>query len=247
MSYYQFNEQNNLSFLNELNQKQKEAVIHCNTPQLVLAGAGSGKTRVLTFKIAYLVKIMNIPPENILAITFTNRAANEMRQRLYKLLGEEVTKSIVMGTFHSIFCKILRKNISFLEDKKYKSDFQIIDEDDMKKSIRNILEREFDKIIEKINDKKGINDKVSSALELNDLIRKICEKIRLLKNRGITYEDYYQLSDEIEKDKKMHLEYFKNIYEAYVKDCRNKNVMDFEDLLLNTFLLFKNKNNLPIL
>ena len=68
-----------------------------------------------------------------------------------------------------------------------------------------------------------------------------------MKNRGITYEDYYQLSDEIEKDKKMKIKYFKNIYEAYVKDCRNKNVMDFEDLLLNTFLLFKNKNNLPIL
>ena len=238
------NNSNSLSFLNKLNQQQKEAVIFSNSPQLVLSGAGSGKTRVLTYKIVYLIKIMNIPSYNILALTFTNKAANEMKQRISKLIGEEYTKSLHIGTFHSIFCKILRKNISFL-DKNYKSNFQIIDEDEVKKIIRNILEQEFYDIIQNEFKEKGINDKIKSTIFINDLVKKIVEKISLQKNKGITYEDYHKLSNEIEKDKLNGFEYLNYVYELYVKECKNKNLMDFDDLILNTFILFK--NNISIL
>jgi DNA helicase-2/ATP-dependent DNA helicase PcrA len=238
-------EDDTLAFLNKLNKQQQEAVTHCNSPQLVLSGAGSGKTRVLTNKIVYLIKIMNIRPYNILALTFTNKAANEMKQRITKLIGEEYAKNIHMGTFHSIFLKILRRNISFLEDKKYKPNFQIIDEDDTKKMIRNILEERFDHIVQNIISSKGVNDRINSSIIVNSLVRKITEKIMLLKNRGITYEEYYKLNDEIKKDEVNGFVYLKNVYQIYVEECKKKNVMDFEDLLLNTFLLFK--NNISIL
>jgi DNA helicase-2/ATP-dependent DNA helicase PcrA len=238
-------EDDTLAFLNKLNKQQQEAVTHCNSPQLVLSGAGSGKTRVLTNKIVYLIKIMNIRPYNILALTFTNKAANEMKQRITKLIGEEYAKNIHMGTFHSIFLKILRRNISFLGDKKYKPNFQIIDEDDTKKMIRNILEERFDHIVQNIISSKGVNDRINSSIIVNSLVRKITEKIMLLKNRGITYEEYYKLNDEIKKDEVNGFVYLKNVYQIYVEECKKKNVMDFEDLLLNTFLLFK--NNISIL
>ena len=101
-------------FSKDLNEAQKEAVLSCGQPQLVLSGAGSGKTRVLTYKIIYLLKTQNINPENILALTFTNKAANEMKERIANLIGQRYTKKLTMGTFHSIFCKILRKNINLI-------------------------------------------------------------------------------------------------------------------------------------
>ena len=107
-------------FFKDLNDEQKEAVFYFGKPQLVLSGAGSGKTMVLTYKIIYLLKIKNIPAENILAITFTNKAANEIKERIAKLIGDKYTKRLVIGTFHSIFCRILRKNIIFLKGNKYK-------------------------------------------------------------------------------------------------------------------------------
>ena len=206
-----------LGFLSILNKEQQEAVTHCHSPQLVLSGAGSGKTRVLTNKIVYLIKIMNIRPYNILALTFTNKAANEMKQRITKLIGEEYTKNIHMGTFHSIFLKILRRNISFLGDKKYKPNFQIIDEDDTKKMIRNILEERFEHIVQKIISDKGVNDRINSSIIVNSLVRKITEKIMLLKNRGITYEEYYKLNEEIKEDEVNGFVYLKNVYQIYVK------------------------------
>jgi len=242
----EINELNYLKFLDDLNEEQREAVIYCNSPCLVLSGAGSGKTRVLTYKIVFLIKVMNIQPENILALTFTNKAANEMKQRVSTLIGQNINH-IEIGTFHSVFCKILRKNASFIEGNKYKLDFKVIDEDKVKRKISNILEVHFEGIINNMMEKKGINENVGYHNECNEIIKRISEKIMLLKNKGITYEDYYSLSNEIEEDKKNNFEFFKNIYEVYVKECQKKNQMDFEDLLLNTFLLFKNKNNLHIL
>ena len=107
MTHNQIKENNSLEFLNDLNEQQKEAVIYWNSPQLILSGAGSGKTKVLLNKIIYLMKIKNTPPENILALTFTNKAANEMKQRLSKHIEEKYIKNILIGTFHSIFFKIL--------------------------------------------------------------------------------------------------------------------------------------------
>ena len=242
----QINQSNYLKFLDDLNDEQRKAVTYCNSPLLVLSGAGSGKTRVLTYKIAFLIKVMNLRPENILALTFTNKAANEMKQRISTLIGKNINH-IEIGTFHSVFCKILRRNATFLEGSKYRPDFQIIDEDDVKKIIRDILELHFEGVINNIMEKIGINDRINYSNKFNEIIKMIKEKIMLLKNKGITYEDYFNLSNEIEEDKKNNLEFFKNIYEVYVRECQKRNLMDFEDLLLNTFLLFKNKNNLHIL
>ena len=244
MSDNQVNENNSLLFLNDLSEEQKESVIYCDSPQLILSGAGSGKTRVLTYKIIYLIKIKKIRPYNILALTFTKKAANEMKSRISKLIGENYAKDIKMGTFHSIFYRILKRNISYLEDKKYNSNFNIIDESEVKKLIKDILFNQFSDIVNKIIEKKGINDKVKSYFEIKCLINRIIKKIMNLKIKGITYDIYQNMENEIEKDKKRDLEYFKNIYEIYVKECKKKNVLDFEDLILNTLLLFKKNKNI---
>ena len=244
---YQLNEENPLEFLNDLNDQQKQAVEYCDSSQLVLSGAGSGKTRVLTYKIAYLIKIKNIPSDNILALTFTNKAANEMKLRISKLIGIELVKNINMGTFHSIFCKILRRNISYFPGRKYKPDFQIINEDDSKKLMKDLLETEFEGVLLKLLENNGINDRIQSLAFINDLVKKITDKITLLKNKAITYEHYQKLSKEIEQDKRNGLPFLKNFYEVYVKECQKRNIMDFDDLLLNTFILFNNKDNIDVL
>ena len=236
-------ENDSLSFLDGLNEQQKEAVIDCRFPQLILSGAGSGKTTVLINKIIYLMKIKHISPKNILALTFTRKAADEMKQRIAKYIDERMAKQVEMGTFHSIFSKILRKNISSL-NKIYNSDYKIIEENKVNKFIKNIVITHFDIVVKKIMEKKGSNDKINYNYELDALVRRIAKKIMILKNKGTTYEDYNKLANEIEKDKERGLEYFNNIYELYVKECQKKNIMDFEDLLLNTFLLFKNNKNI---
>ena len=234
-------------FLKDLNEAQQEAVLSFGRPQLVLSGAGSGKTRVLTYKIIFLLKIKNIPPENILALTFTNKAANEMKDRITNLIGGKFTKRLIMGTFHSIFCKILRKNIIYLEGKKFNANFKIIAEHESKDIIKSVIEEYFHDEFEDYLEKKGINDNIKRKKELTQLIKKAKEKISLLKNRGITYEKYFDLQNEIDKDESDNFAFFKNIYKTYVQICQNENVMDFDDLLLNTLLLFGNKNNIKIL
>ena len=248
MTNVNINEMNSLSFLNDLNEEQKNAVIYCDSPQLILSGAGSGKTRVLTYKICYLIKEKKIYPENILALTFTKDAANEMKERISDLIGKENSGNIKMGTFHSIFLRILRRNIYSLKTKKYKydSNFKVINECKAKKLIKKLLNNQFYENVQKIFEKKGINDKNNYSIELTYLIARIVKKIKLLKNKGITYKDYENDLNEIEKDKKRELSFFKNIYKEYCKKCLKKNYMDFEDLLLNTYLLFKNDNKVLV-
>ena len=107
-------ENNSISFLEGLNKEQKAAVEDCHFPQIILAGPGAGKTTVLIKKIIYLIEIKKISPENILALTFTRKVANEMRQRITEFIGERNAKKLEMGTFHSIVSKILNKeNIIF--------------------------------------------------------------------------------------------------------------------------------------
>ena len=240
------NEVNSLSFLNDLNKEQKEAVIYCDSPQLILAGAGTGKTRVITYKICYLIKEKKIKPENILALTFTKDAANEMKERISMLIGKENSRNLEMGTFHSIFFKILKKNIYFLKTKKYyyDSNFKIINESKVKKMIKKILKNKFYENLQKLFRKKEINDKSNSSNELNYLISKIILKIKLLKNKGRTYKDYKNDLVEIEKDKINEIGFFKNIYKAYSKKCLKNNIMDLDDLLLNTYLLFQNNKEI---
>ena len=234
-------------FLNDLNEEQKEAVLSHGNPQLVLSGAGSGKTRVLTYKIIYLLKIQNIPPENILALTFTNKAANEMKERIIKLIGFNYARKLVMGTFHSIFCKILRKNIIYLEGNKYKSDFQIIVEHESIDIIKKIIEDDFNVEFEFYLDVKEINDNTKRKGELRKLSKSFKKKISLLKNKGITYEKYFNLQQELQDDQLKSIPFFKNVYKNYVLKCQEKNLMDFDDLLLNTMILFSDKNNIKIL
>ena len=121
--------------LEQLNPEQRKAVKLTGGPILIFAGAGSGKTRVLTHKIAYLVEEVGLPAENILAVTFTNKAADEMKQRVQQLLKMDVS-SMSVGTFHSISARILRREIQLLG---YTNDFVIYDQDDSKMLVRNVI------------------------------------------------------------------------------------------------------------
>ena len=121
--------------INSLNDKQKEAVLNIGGPMLVFAGAGSGKTRVLTYKIAYLVDTVGLPPEHILAVTFTNKAAQEMKTRIHKLVDNNL-KGITIGTFHSIGAMILRKEIGKLG---WDNNFTIYDQSDSKQLIKTVI------------------------------------------------------------------------------------------------------------
>ena len=202
---------------------------------------------MLTYKIIYLLKTKNIPAENILALTFTNKAANEIKERITKLIGDKYTKKLVIGTFHSIFNRILRKHIIYLKGNKYNANFKIIIENEQKDIIKTIIEDYFTDAFEKYLEIKDINDNIKRKNELNKLINYFVEKISRLKNRGITYGKFFELQDEIDKDELHKISFFKNVYQKYVETCQNKNVMDFDDLLLNTFILFNDKDNIKIL
>ena len=233
--------------LKDLNEPQREAVLTFGIPQLVLSGAGSGKTRVLTYKIIYLLKTKNILPQNILALTFTNKAANEMKERINKLIGENYTKKLIMGTFHSVFCRILRKNVIYLEEKKYQADFKIIVEHESIDIIKKIIEENFNNELERYLESQDINNNAQRKIGIKNLTKKIKKKISLLKNRGISYEKYLDIQTELYKDQLEYIPFFKYVYKLYVLACQDKNLMDFDDLLFNTFLLFSNKNNVKIL
>ena len=124
------------SLLAQLNESQREAVVYCDGPQLVIAGAGSGKTRVLTYKIAYLLAQYNMAPWNILALTFTNKAAREMKERIGRLVGQERAMRLQMGTFHSVFARILRAEA---EQIGFGSNFTIYDQSDSRSLVKSII------------------------------------------------------------------------------------------------------------
>jgi superfamily I DNA/RNA helicase len=126
------------TILEGLNPEQRRAVESTEGPLLVLAGAGSGKTRVLTSRIAYLIGVCGIPPESMLAVTFTNKAAGEMRERVAKLLGEEQARELSIGTFHSMCVRILRREIGHLERSR---GFVIYDDSDSLGVIKDVLKR----------------------------------------------------------------------------------------------------------
>ncbi len=123
------------NFINDLNEQQQRAVRHSDGPLLIVAGAGSGKTRVLTYRIAYLIQQNKAHPQEILALTFTNKAAKEMKERIQMLIGDEARK-LWMGTFHSVFSKILRFEA---EKIGFTSNYSIYDTEDSKNAIKQIL------------------------------------------------------------------------------------------------------------
>jgi len=201
-----------MSLLRNLNSVQRLAVEKITGPNLILAGAGSGKTRVLTHKIAYLIQRKKVKPENILAMTFTNKAANEMKDRVEALLKGPV-KRLWIGTFHSVFARILRKNCEKLG---YASNFVVFDETDQLALIKSV-----------IND---IGIDLKSRLEP----RKIRYKIKFLKNSNIPPEKFKLLSDNSQGN-----DIFIQVYAQYQQRLQQNNAMDFEDLLLKAVDLFK--------
>jgi DNA helicase-2/ATP-dependent DNA helicase PcrA len=203
--------------LQNLSPIQQEAVRQTDGPVLVIAGAGSGKTRVLTYKIAWLLE-QGVNAYNILALTFTNKAAREMKERIGKIMSQEVVRSLWMGTFHSIFSRILRREAEAIG---YGKNFTIYDTDDTKGLIRSIL-----------HDMK-LDDDVYPP---GDVLR----RISAAKNQLITAEGYQARSEWRSEDDSMRRPEMYSIYMAYARRCRSAGAMDFDDLLLNTFLLFHN-------
>ena len=204
------------NYLNDLNEAQRLAVINTEGPALVIAGAGSGKTRVLTYRIVHLLQ-KGIPAYRILALTFTNKAAREMKDRISVIVDPEVARYLWMGTFHSIFARILRIEGSKLG---YKSNFTIYDASDSKSLVRTIIKE----------------------LNLDDNIYKpglIAARISTAKNNLVTANMY--ASDPImqEYDKSSRIPLMSDIYRTYSARCFKANAMDFDDLLLNTNILFR--------
>ena len=198
-------------FLNQLNDAQRKAVEHTSGPVMVIAGAGSGKTRVLTYRVAYLLS-KGVDAFNILSLTFTNKAAREMKDRIGKIVGESESKNLWMGTFHSIFARILRIEAERLG---YPMNFTIYDADDSKKVIFNIIkEKNLDKDIYKA--------------------KTVASRISSLKNNLITPKAYFQNGELQAQDSAAKLPMFGEIYQAYTERCFRAGAMDFDDLLLKT-------------
>jgi DNA helicase-2/ATP-dependent DNA helicase PcrA len=178
---------------------------------MVIAGAGSGKTRVLTYRIAYLME-MGVDPFSILALTFTNKAAREMKSRISLIVGEEKSKNLWMGTFHSIFARILRSEAELLG---YSSNFTIYDTQDSERLIATIIkELKLDKDLYKY---RNIRNRISS-----------------LKNNLVTIKAYLNNQELIQQDNESRRPMFGKVYQTYVNRCFKASAMDFDDLMLKT-------------
>ena len=207
--------------LEQLNQGQREAVTYCDGPQLVIAGAGSGKTRVLTYKIAYLLANHVYQPWNILALTFTNKAAREMKERIGRLVGQEQARYLQMGTFHSVFARILRAEADRIG---FNSNFTIYDQSDSRSLVKSIIKE----------------------MQLDDKTYKpasVADRISMAKNH-LLLPQQYMVSSWAADDAQKKRPQVGNIYNRYVERCRQANAMDFDDLLVQTFLLFKNHEDI---
>ncbi|MGB3852413.1 MAG: UvrD-helicase domain-containing protein, partial [Tunicatimonas sp.] len=205
-----------MEYLNTLNDPQRAAVEHTEGPTMIIAGAGSGKTRVLTYRMAYLIQQKGIDPFNILALTFTNKAAKEMRHRIETVVGNEA-RNLWMGTFHSVFARILRSEADRLG---YQRNFTIYDTDDSKTLIKKIVKEA------------GLDDKMYKA-------NVVLNRISSAKNKLIswqTYRDNPAIRAEDEAAAKPHMA---KLYQTYVARCFRANAMDFDDLLFNTNVLFR--------
>ncbi|MBQ4366512.1 MAG: UvrD-helicase domain-containing protein [Muribaculaceae bacterium] len=195
-------------YLEELNEQQRAAVTYCDGPQLVVAGAGWGKTRVLTSKIMYLIEHEGIEPYRIMALTFTNKAAREMQERIARLIGEDRANQLWMGTFHSIFSRIIRFNAERLG---YQHDYTIYDSADSRALIKLIV-----KDME-------LDDKVYKPAMVQSIISRA-------KNALILPDDYAANRQMIEQDEKNGHPAISAIYSAYFQRCRVAGAMDFDDL-----------------
>ncbi len=196
--------------LSDLNAEQKEVVTITDGPVLVLAGAGSGKTKALTYRIAYLISEKKIAPEKILAITFTNKAAGEMKERVANLT-KNVKNLPVMGTFHSVCARILRREAPRLG---YSANFVIYDEDDAKKVIKKVMAR------------LGLSDKKLPVQTAKSLISSA-------KNELIGPDEYANYAESFREKSVL------DIYTAYQKELQKNDALDFDDLLMLTVKVFE--------
>ncbi len=212
-----------MSFVDELNPQQREAVETSEGPVLILAGAGSGKTRVITYRIAYLIEKLGVMPESILAVTFTNKAASEMAERVQKLVGSLSIAKPAISTFHSFCVRVLRRDIEALRIPStvpgqppigLTKNFVIYDETDQQQLIKGIMRR------------LGLDDK-----ELTP--RAVLSRISWAKNHMLDPQEIYLQSADPKNERIAH------IFEEYRKELRKANAMDFDDLLLEATRLLK--------
>ena len=206
--------------LQQLNESQRNAVLYCDGASLVIAGAGSGKTRVLTYKIAWLLE-RGTSPWNILALTFTNKAAREMKERIGRLVGNERSRYLLMGTFHSVFARILRAEAERIG---FNSNFTIYDQTDARSLVKTIIKE----------------------MQLDDKVYKpssVADRISMAKNHLILPQQYAE-SSWAKDDAQQKRPQVANIYIRYAERCRQANAMDFDDLLVQTWLLFSNHEDI---
>src|SRR3712207_994556 len=194
-----------------LNKEQYKAATAIEGPVLVLAGAGSGKTRILTYRIAHMIEDLGIPQYNILAITFTNKAAGEMKDRIKKLVSNSID-SMWVSTFHSCCVRILRREIDKLG---YSKNFAIYDSSDQKNLVKQCMKE------------LNINDK-----DINE--KEIISKIGKQKDNLITAEEYKKRNEKDFRKNKI-----ADVYLLYQKKLKNSNALDFDDLIFKTVELFK--------
>ena len=205
------------NYLDELNPQQREAVLHVNGPIMIIAGAGSGKTKVLTTRIAHLMA-NGVDSFRILALTFTNKAAREMKERVEKILGDGEARNLYIGTFHSVFARILRTEAPRIG---YPTSFTIYDTDDAKSVLKTVI----------------------NELNLDDKIYKpnvVYNRISAAKNALVTAEEYASDYGLMQEDARANRPAISQIYTAYAKRCFKNGAMDFDDLLLQFYLILKN-------
>lgn len=205
-----------MDLLNDLNEAQRAAVEYIDGPSLVIAGAGSGKTRVLTYKIAYLLS-QGMKPWSIMALTFTNKAAREMKERIGKLVGNDLAQHLYMGTFHSIFSRILRAEAEHIG---FNNNFTIYDESDSRSQIKAIVKE------------MGLDDKKYKPAAVH-------AKISMAKNNLMSAAAYESDAAIFEQNKRAQMPEVGKIFVAYVQRCKQANAMDFDDLLTLTYQLFR--------
>ena len=205
-----------MDLLNDLNEAQRAAVEYIDGPSLVIAGAGSGKTRVLTYKIAYLLS-KGMKPWSIMALTFTNKAAREMKERIGRLVGDDLAQHLYMGTFHSIFSRILRAEAEHIG---FNNNFTIYDETDSRSLIKAIVKE------------MGLDDKSYKPAAVH-------ARISMAKNNLVSAESYASDAAIFEQNKRAQMPEVGKIFLAYVQRCKQANAMDFDDLLVLTYRLFR--------
>jgi len=201
------------SFLEQLNPQQREAVETVHGPVLILAGAGSGKTRVITYRIAHLIEDLGVSPDSILAVTFTNKAAAQMAERVEKITGSSALRKPVIATFHSFCVRVLRRDIEALKS-GIRKDFAIYDEADQQALVKAAMRR------------LGIDDKQLKPSA-------VLSHISHAKNKMLDPQEVYLQSADPKTERVAH------IYEIYRKELLKANALDFDDLLLETVRLLK--------